>query len=185
VKDLTDFAVLLTMKSKQTQFEALVNSYSTDLYRYAVWLTHDHNVAEELVQETYLRAWKSISSLKDSKAAKAWLITILRRENARRFEKKRPESTVNDDVDPDTLLEFACDDGLVENMSLQQSLEKLPEEYREPLLLQVMGGYSCNEIADILDITSQAVMTRLFRARQKMRKLIESSDNNYALGSNR
>ena len=171
------------MKSKQTQFEALVSSYSSDLYRYAVWLTHDSDVAEELVQETYLRAWKSLDSLKDSRSAKAWLITILRRENARRFERKRPEGFVNDDMEPDQMVEVACSHSVVESMSLQKSLDMLTEEYKEPLLLQVLGGYSCNEIAEILDISVQAVMTRLFRARQKMRKLIETSETSHALGS--
>jgi len=173
------------MESKQTQFEALVSSYSTDLYRYAVWLTHSTDVAEELVQETYLRAWKALSSLKDSRSAKAWLITILRRENARRFERKRPENFVIDDVEPDQLIEVACHDSLVESMSLQKSLEILHDDYKQPLLLQVLGGYSCNEIADIMDISVKAVMTRLFRARQKMRKLIETSENSHALGSSR
>ncbi len=182
MKDIEDFAVLLLMQSQQLQFEALVSSYSTDLYRYAVWLTHSADVAEELVQETYLRAWKAISTLKDSRSAKAWLITILRRENARRFQRKRAEDLVIDAVNPDDLLETSFDDITVESMSMRQTLEKLPDEYKEPLLLQVLGGYSCDEIATIMEITASSVMTRLFRARQKMRKLIETSENSHALG---
>lgn len=185
MKGFVNLPVSLDMDFKKTQFEALVNSYSKDLYRYAVWLTHSTDVAEDLVQETYLRAWKALSSLKDSRSAKAWLITILRRENARRFERKRPENEVSDAVEPDQLLEFASNDSVVDSMSMQQSLESLPDEYKEPLLLQVLGGYSCDEIADIMELTSAAVMTRLFRAKQKMRKLIETSENSHALSGSR
>ncbi|WP_411431513.1 sigma factor, partial [Aeromonas enteropelogenes] len=70
------------MADKQTKFEALVHALHGDLYRYAYWLTRDPAVAEDLVQETFLRAWKAIDTLLDDKAAKSWLITILRRENA-------------------------------------------------------------------------------------------------------
>lgn len=65
---------------RQRKYEALVRAYHRDLYRYAYWLCKDCSIAEDLVQETCLRAWKSLDSLLDEKAAKAWLITILRRE---------------------------------------------------------------------------------------------------------
>lgn len=65
---------------KQRKYEALVRAYHRDLFRYAYWLCKDKSIAEDLVQETCLRAWKSLDSLQDEKAAKSWLITILRRE---------------------------------------------------------------------------------------------------------
>ena len=55
---------------------------------------------------------------------------------------------------------------------LRRALEELPEEYREPLVLQVIGGYSTEEIADQLGIKAGAVMTRLFRARKKLREML-------------
>ncbi|WP_280136463.1 sigma factor, partial [Aeromonas bivalvium] len=70
------------MADKQKKYEALVHALHGDIYRYAYWLCRDPHVAEDLVQETYLRAWRAIDSLVDDKAAKPWLITILRRENA-------------------------------------------------------------------------------------------------------
>lgn len=157
------------MANRQAQFEALVQAYSADLYRYAVWLCHSTDVAEELVQETFMRAWKALDTLHDSNAAKAWLITILRRENARRFQRKRPEHDLLDALEPDQLSELAVSPGQVEELNMHQALEKLAEAYREPLLLQVLGGYSCEEIGDLLGLSASAVMTRLFRARQKMR----------------
>ena len=79
-----DRQVLSDMMEKQKRYEALVRAFHADIYRYAYWLVKDKAVAEDIVQETFLRAWRSLDSLKDEKAAKSWLITILRRENARR-----------------------------------------------------------------------------------------------------
>ena len=75
------------MVSKQTRYENLVNAYSPWLYRYAYWLSGERAAAEDLVQETFLRAWRFLDSLKEEAAAKSWLTTILRRENARKFAK--------------------------------------------------------------------------------------------------
>lgn len=64
-------AVSKSMVAKQKRYEALVYALHGDLFRYAFWLCHDRQVAEDLVQETFLRAWKALDSLKDEKAAKA------------------------------------------------------------------------------------------------------------------
>jgi RNA polymerase sigma-70 factor (ECF subfamily) len=155
----------------RTRFNRLVGEYSKDVFRYAYWLCHDKTMAEELSQETFLRAWKSIDSLQDDKAAKSWLFTIVRRENARQYERKRLDML--DDVDFDrvgaTREEY---DTSTEAFVLRRALAELPEEYREPLVLQVIGGYSTEEIANQLGIKAGAVMTRLFRARKKLREML-------------
>ena len=161
------------MASKQVRYEALVSALHNDLYRYAFWLCHEKQVAEDLVQETFLRAWKSLDSLKDEKAAKSWLITILRRENARRFERKRfdmgeyEESSITDTVSTSTEQE-------IENHWLREKIAQMPEEYREPLVLQVIGGFSGEEIASLLDLNKNTVMTRLFRARNQLKEAIDN-----------
>ncbi|MEM7020877.1 MAG: sigma-70 family RNA polymerase sigma factor, partial [Pseudomonadota bacterium] len=78
------------MQSKQERFDKLVKGLYTDVFRYAYWLCGERAMAEDLVQETFLRAWRALDSLKDERAAKAWLITIVRRENARQYERYRP-----------------------------------------------------------------------------------------------
>lgn len=80
--------VLVDVAEKKVRYEKLVQVYHSELYRFAYWLCRDPNIAEDLVQETFLRAWRSLDSLLDQKAAKPWLLTIVRRENARRFERK-------------------------------------------------------------------------------------------------
>lgn len=169
---------LIDVKAKSSQFEAIVNAYSKDLYRFGLWLTKDTGVAEDLVQETFLRAWKAMDSLKDPSAVKSWLFTIYRRENARRFEKIRPVTSSIDDVDVDRFVHLEDDFAKTEVIALRKSLKELPEEYLEPLLLQVMGGYTCDEIGEIMGIKSGAVMTRVFRARKKLRMILGDDENN-------
>ncbi|WP_139045870.1 sigma-70 family RNA polymerase sigma factor [Vibrio cidicii] len=156
---------------KQRKYEALVRAYHRDLYRYAYWLCKDQTIAEDLVQETCLRAWKSLDSLLDEKAAKSWLITILRRENARRFERKQFELVDIEDYSGEARVN---DDAHHQNEWLQAQIMKLDVEYREPLFLQVVGGFSGDEIGEILDLNNNTVMTRLFRARNQLKELLDS-----------
>lgn len=158
----------------RSQFEALVRAYAPDLYRYSVWLGNGREAAEDLVQETFMRAWKALDSLRDARAARSWLMTILRREHARRFERPRTEDRTLDDVDP-RLLAGSPDTDPVQVLTLRQGLATLSREYREPLLLQVLGGYSCEEIGRMLNLQPGAVMTRLSRARRKLRKRLEAT----------
>jgi len=158
------------MWNKQSRFVALVNAYSDDLYRFAYWLCHDKYQAEDLVQETMARAWRSLDSLHNDKAAKSWLFTILRRENARRFERTQAEFSA---IDPESIADPVGNYSTsTEAFILRQSLARLENKYREPLLLQILGGFSCNEIAEHLEISTSAVMTRLFRAKQQLRDSI-------------
>ncbi len=158
---------------KQRKYESLVRGYHRDLYRYAYWLSKDKAIAEDLVQETCLRAWKSLDSLQDEKAAKSWLITILRRENARRFERKQFELVDIDDYGNNAKV---SDDPHHQQEWLQAQIMKLDVEYREPLFLQVVGGFSGEEIGDILELNKNTVMTRLFRARNQLKEMLDSQD---------
>lgn len=163
-----------TGMDRQKKYEALVRAYHRDLYRYAYWLCQDQNVAQDLVQETCLRAWKSLDSLQDEKAAKSWLITILRRENARRFERKQFDLVDLDDYSGEAKV---SDDAHHQQEWLQAQIMKLDIDYREPLFLQVIGGFSGEEIADILELNKNTVMTRLFRARNQLKDMLDSADN--------
>jgi RNA polymerase sigma-70 factor (ECF subfamily) len=147
------------------QFEQTVRAYSADLYRFAYGLCRDRFVAEDLVQQTFERAWKNWKSLGDVVAVKSWLLTILRREHARLYERKKLDTT---EEDLDTLEVFSPNVP-TSHVELEQFVASLPLTYREPLLLQVLGGFACSEIAEILEISEGAVMTRLTRARQMLR----------------
>jgi RNA polymerase sigma-70 factor (ECF subfamily) len=153
---------------KRARFQALCQSLRPDLLRFAFWLSRDRALAEDVVQESMLRAWKARDSLLDESAAKPWLLTIIRREYARTFERKRLAT-----VDVDELI--AKEEPLLAAAEQQEindvraAIMKLPDEYREPLVLQVLMGYSTDEIARELDLSGPAVLTRLYRARRQLR----------------
>ncbi|HWS64982.1 MAG TPA: sigma-70 family RNA polymerase sigma factor [Steroidobacteraceae bacterium] len=153
---------------RRARFQALCQSLRPDLLRFAFWLARDRTLAEDVVQETMIRAWKAQDSLLDEGAAKPWFLTIIRREYARTFERKR---FVTVDVDEliakeEPMLAAADDQALTE---LRAAIFKLPGEYREPLVMQVLMGYSTAEIAAELGLSNAAVLTRLFRARKQLR----------------
>ena len=160
------------MSAKQTQFDALVRSLSGDLFRYGYWLCGDEALAHDLVQETFLRAWRALDHLRDTGAAKAWLITILRREHARLYERKTPQFSDVTELEMADDRDAAQPEHVGEDAVIRAAMLRLDPKYREPLLMQVLGGFSCDEIARELDISSAAVMTQLFRARQKLRTML-------------
>jgi RNA polymerase sigma-70 factor (ECF subfamily) len=155
----------------RTSFEQTVRAYSADLFRYAYWLCRDRHAAEDLVQEAFARAWKSWLELREPAQAKAWLMTIVRNEYARSFSRKRIEIQ---DVELDEA-ELPGRPSFEAGLEMAQIVGLLPETYREPLLLQVLGGFSCAEIGHILGTTEGAVMTRLTRARQALRQHFSES----------
>ncbi|MEZ5472900.1 MAG: sigma-70 family RNA polymerase sigma factor [Marinicella sp.] len=157
------------MSLKERKFDALLGIYYEDLYRFAFWLGKDEHMAKDLVQEAYLRAWRAIDSLKDEKAAKSWIFTILRREFARQFDKKKPAIDSMDDMpfEIEDSQQYSPDDLMDINLT-RQAMMNLDQKYAEPLMLQIIGGFSCDEIAEQLNISQSAVMTQLFRARKQL-----------------
>lgn len=151
----------------QSGFEAMVRAYSADLFRFAYWLCRNRWQAQDLVQEAFAAAWKGRESLRDNSATKAWLFSILRNEHVRVFQRKRLDLV---DVELEDIA-IAGGNSELERVELDECLRALPENYREPLLLQVLGGFSGKEIAAMLNISEQNVMTRLTRARQALQKL--------------
>jgi RNA polymerase sigma-70 factor (ECF subfamily) len=149
-------------------FQTLCMRLRPDLLRLALWLTHNQALADDVVQESLLRAWKSRHSLLNKRAAKAWLCKIVRNEYARTFERKRFAL-----VDIDSLV--ATDDPSLASEDdqdindIREALRGLAEQYRRPLEMQVLLGYSVVEIAAQLHLSKTAVLTRLFRARNQLR----------------
>ena len=169
--------------TKEQKYSLFVEAHAADLYRYAHWKCRDRLMAEEVIQETFLRAWKAIDSLREASAAKSWLFTIFRREFARQFERKSLEYSDVENMDTIATGVEGIDSSTPESAAMKKALASLAPEYREPLVLQVLGGFSCDEIAGILDISASAVMTRVFRARKQLRAILEEkSDSKVTYG---
>ena len=154
------------MDDSRKDFEVVVNARGPGIFRYAFWLCGDRSMAEDLVQEPFLRAWRFRDGLNDKRKVKAWLITTLRREHARLYERYRPEFV---DVEPEQLADPRARNGNEwESWDLRRVIARLPERLREPLVLQVIFGCSGLEISQALGLPRSTVNTRLFRARQKL-----------------
>jgi RNA polymerase sigma-70 factor (ECF subfamily) len=157
---------------RRQRFDKYVGVYHQDMYRYAAWLSRDKSIAEDVVQEALLRAWKSLDALREDTSAKQWLLTIVRRENARYFERKRLETV---DIDNLTASQAAllAEQPNEELDEMRQAIYELDDDYREPLVLQVLMGFSTNEIAEQMGLKQGAVLTRLHRARAKLKEQME------------
>ena len=153
---------------RRWRFDRLVSVWHRDMYRYAAWLSRDPTIAEDVVQEAMLRAWKSLDALREDEAAKQWVLTIVRRENARYFERKRLETV---DIDNLTASQSAmlAESSDTDIDDVREAIYRLGDDYREPLVLQVLMGHSTREIAEIMEIKPGAVLTRLHRARIKLK----------------
>ena len=161
-----------TAALRRQRFDQYVGVYHQDMYRYAAWLSRDKAIAEDVVQEALLRAWKSLDALRDETSAKQWLLTIVRRENARYFERKRLETVDIDNLTASQAALLAVEDDK-ELDDMRQAIYELEDDYREPLVLQVLMGYSTNEIAEQMGLKQGAVLTRLHRARAKLAEKME------------
>jgi RNA polymerase sigma-70 factor, ECF subfamily len=145
-------------------FEDTVREHADDLFRYAYWLTRDRAQAEDVLQEALLRGWRAFPRLREKVAARAWLFSIVRNEYLRVAAAPAPENL--DGVEPpDERSDLA-------GLEMREALRALPAAYAEPLALQVLGGFSCAEIARLLGASEGAVMTRLTRARQALKRLV-------------
>jgi RNA polymerase sigma-70 factor, ECF subfamily len=148
------------------RFEDLVRIHAADLYRYAFWLARESRQAEDVVQEALLRSWRAFPQLRDPAAAKAWLFSIVRNEFYRSIAKNGPPLENVDDF------ELADESASQSGLEMREALTRLPPSYAEPLALQVLGGFSCAEIAAMLGISEGAAMTRLTRARQALKRVV-------------
>ena len=160
---------VMGFRSQQTRFTLLVEACSTDLYRYAAWLCGDRAQAEDLVQKTYMRAWRSLQGLKHEGAVKVWLFGLLKREHARDNARRSPESARSH---VESVAEAGRYDINSETCVLRRALAALAVEYREPLALQVIGGLSSEEIAQLLEVSPTTVLTCLLRARRQLRDVL-------------
>jgi RNA polymerase sigma-70 factor (ECF subfamily) len=159
-------------RERRSRFDRVVSVFHQDMFRYAAWLCRDPSIAEEVVQEALLRAWKSLDALREDNAAKPWLLTIVRRENARYFERKRLETVDIDNLSPAQSAMLAeRDDSEIDD--LRQAIFRLEDDYREPLVLQVLMGHSTKDIAELMGLQQGAVLTRLHRARLKLKDVVE------------
>ncbi len=165
-------------------FEQEALSYLDALYRTGLRMTRSEADAEDLVQETYIRAFRSRHQFTPGTNLKAWLFRILTNTfiNSYRRKAARPQTTEIDDIEETTLYRHMTEasvaaspeperevlDGIVDS-EIRDALEELPERFRTVVLLDV-EGFAYKEIAEMLDIPIGTVMSRLHRGRKFLQK---------------
>lgn len=162
----------MLFERRKAAFEGAVDAYYDDLYRYAFWLCRNQWQAEDVVQEALSRAWRGWSGLREARALKSWLFTIVHHEFVRAVKRVRAASLESEAEDVASDLPTDPSSAI----ELRRALRILPEESRQALLLQVLGGFSCAEIGAMLGMREGAVMTRLTRARQALRRNLEPDE---------
>jgi RNA polymerase sigma-70 factor (ECF subfamily) len=159
-------------------FEELAIPLFDQLYNFAHWLTQNRDEAEDLVQETYVKALKGFSSFQLGTNFRAWIYRILRNTFLTSRKGLKVTMTVPLDFDqqdeaPEFTIEFATPETLLlarsSHESLQRAIDELPVYFREILLLCEVEEMSYQEIADTLAVPIGTVMSRLSRARQTLR----------------
>jgi RNA polymerase sigma-70 factor (ECF subfamily) len=170
----------------QATFTAQAMEYMPSLYSAALRMTRNAADAEDLVQETYLRAYRGFGSFQEGTNLKAWLYRILTNTfiNRYRAAQRRPDETDLEEVEDFYLyrrlggLEGArasrsAEDELLDVLTegeVREAVESLPEQFRLAVLLADVEGFSYKEIAEILDIPIGTVMSRLHRGRRALQK---------------
>jgi RNA polymerase sigma-70 factor (ECF subfamily) len=166
------------------QVDAIGIEYLDGLYSYALVLSHNHADAEDLVQETYVRAMQAMGRLRADSNIKSWLFTILRNIWLNQLRKRRrgpqivetglDDSSANEMVEPSKSSYDLCV-GKMEREQVRVAIQKLPLGFREIILLREYEELSYQEIASILGRPAGTVMSRLARARSKLRILLSAN----------
>lgn len=174
--------------STANAFTAEAMQFAPQLFSTALRMTRNRADAEDLVQETFVKAWRSFATFQEGTNLRAWLFRIMTNTFINKYnaQQRRPQETELDEVEElflfrrlgafdqskmtqsaeDQLLEFFTDD------EVKNAIEELPEMFRIPVLLSDVDGFSYKEIAEMLDVPIGTVMSRLHRGRKMMQKLL-------------
>ena len=172
--------------AERSEFSEQAMQYAPQLYSAAVRMTRNAADAEDLVQETFLKAYRSFHTFEDGSNLRAWLYRILTNTfiNSYRAKQRRPEETELDDVEDlylyrriggleAALASRSAEDQLMDMFTddeVKTALEDLPDNFRIPVLLADVEGFSYKEIAEIMDTPIGTVMSRLHRGRKAMQR---------------
>ena len=172
----------------QAQFADQAMEYMPALYTAALRMTRNPSDAEDLVQETFLKAYRAYGSFQEGTNLKAWLYRILTNTfiNSYRAAKRRPEKADVEDIEDLYLYKRlgdltapnagrSAEDELLERITddeVKRAIESLPEAFRMAVLLADVEGFSYKEIADITDVPIGTVMSRIHRGRRALQKAL-------------
>ena len=174
--------------SAQEQFTADAMQYAPQLFSTALRMTRNRSDAEDLVQETYVKGWRSFRTFQEGTNLRAWLFRIMTNTYINKYNaaKRKGTDVELDDVEDlflykrlgsidQSKLSSSAEDqmlNLFTDDEVKNALESLPEDFRIPVLLSDVDGFSYKEIAEMLEIPMGTVMSRLHRGRKIMQKML-------------
>lgn len=167
-------------------FEAEAMTHIHDLYRTAMRLTMNHQDADDLVQETYMQAWKSFDRYEAGTNCRAWLYKILFNKFDHHRRKKYTQAKYFQEADELVFDNSVYSAPIPEHLTDQEviaALNRLPEHYRSVVLLADVHDFDYKEVAAILDIPIGTVMSRLSRARGQLKKSLARVAGEYGIAA--
>lgn len=167
-------------------FEAEAMKHIDDLFRTAKRLTMNQVDAEDLVQETFMQAWKSFEHYERGTNCRAWLYKILFNKFDHHRRKKYTQAKYFQEADDLVFLSAAYNTPIPENLTDSQviaALNRLSEHYRSVILLADVHEFDYKEVAEVLEIPIGTVMSRLSRARTQLKKTLATVAEGYGIGS--
>lgn len=174
-------------RQRKALFESWVNDHATSLFGLAYRLCGDRELAEELVQETFFQAWRSINQLRDSDRAQAWLMSILRHCYSRAMRERARHRAAREAMASDAGAEQSSHSdpatAVAERDALQQALDRLDDRYKVAFLLVNVGGLTCEAAAAELNVPLGTVLSRMHRARRQLRQCLETPHGQVASDS--
>ncbi len=158
----------------------MVTDHGATMYRVAYRLVGDRHETEDIVQEAFRSAWRSRRLFESGRGERAWLVSILRRRVADFWRRPKPPTVLIGDREIDVASPH--EDPLRDELSddLQRALLQLPEHLRETLMWVVVGELTHQETADLLEIPLGTVLSRVSRARKRLRELLMAGGTNAA-----
>ncbi len=165
-------------------FEKEAMAHLNELYRTANRLTQNQTDAEDLVQETFMQAWKSFDRYEVGTNCRAWLYKILFNKFDHYRRKKYTRAKYMQEADEEIFINASFVAPIPEHLTdteVIKALDKLPDHYREVVLLTDVHEFSYKEAADIMQIPIGTVMSRLNRARTQLRKSLAKVAGEYGV----
>ena len=172
-----------TKKSNKAIVESWVKTYSREFYQYAYLRLKRHEDAEDVVQLTFIKAFRAFNTFKTGTSEKAWLYAILSnnlKDHLRRISNKPQEANIEEEEDLENLLVDTRDgpeteaSRKMEHERLAMGIANLPEQFAAPLLMREVSDMSYKDIAEYLSVPIGTVMSRLSRARKALYEILTS-----------
>jgi RNA polymerase sigma-70 factor (ECF subfamily) len=180
-----DLSLEALRRGDRAEFARLVEAYSGLIYRLALKMLHDPQDAEDILQETFVKAYRHLPDFDGRSSLSTWLYRIATNEALMSLRRVRfdqvsiddPSDGEDEDVEPLQILDWCCmpeEEMLSEEARafMQESIEALPASLRVVFLLRDIDGLSTRDVSQVLDLSEEAVKTRLSRARLRLRGML-------------